>query len=361
MFSIGCTSKESYLITGTYTGSGSEGIYVYKFDNETGKISEVSHTESSVINPSFVIVSGKFVYAVNETNGANPGGVSSFSFNKENGQLTFLNKQLTGGDDPCHLAISKDGKSLVVANYSGGSVALFPVNEDGSLKPYSQLIQHTGKGINKERQEKPHVHETVFSADGNYLFTPDLGLDKMMIYQFDGKKDKPLTPANPAFFATMPGSGPRHISFAPDQKYAYLIQELTGMVTACQYDDGKFSEIQNIAAYPIGHKGKLDGAEIMVTNDGKFLYTSQRGDLNNIAVFSIDANNGKLKNEGFQSTGGKGPRSFVIDPTGDFLLVANQNSDNIIVFKRDKNTGILEPTGIEMKVPNPVCLQMIPL
>ena len=360
VMSFGCSSKKFYLFTGTYTGTGSKGIYVYKFDTETGMATRVSNTDS-VANPSYLTISGDYVYAVNETNGSNPGSVSAFLFNKENGKLHFINKQLTGGDDPCYVAASNDGKWIAVANYSGGSVSVFPVNEDGSLQPYSQLMQHAGSSINRNRQQKPHVHETVFSADNDYLFAPDLGLDKVMIYKFDPTAKKPLTPSSPPFVATTPGGGPRHFTFSPDKRFAYLIQELSGMIATYKYNDGKLSEVQKIATYPEGFKGSIDGAEIMVSPDGKFLYTSQRGEQNSIAIFSIDAISGKLRLEGHEPTLGKTPRNFIIDPTGNYLLVANQDSDNIVIFKRDTKTGLLKETGNEIKAKKPVSLQMIPI
>lgn len=355
---FGCTSKDYYLLVGTYTASGSNGIYVYKFNAQNGKTTLVSSTDS-VINPSFLVVRGNFVYAVNETNGDNPGSVSAFAFDKKKGTLQFLNKQPTGGDDPCHLSITNDGKWVAVANYSGGSVTLFPVNEDGSLQPFSQLIQHLGSSVNKERQQKPHVHETVFSSDNNYLFTPDLGLDKIMIYRFNPEDKKPLSSANPAFIATHPGSGPRHFVLSPDERFGYVIQELNGMVTVYSHGNGKFTEVQNIPTYPEGYKGVLDGAEIVISADGNFLYTSQRGNQNSVTIFSIDKKSGLLSNIGTQSTLGKGPRNFIIGPTGNYLLAANQGSNNIVILKRNKNTGQLTETGLEIKVPMPVCLQMV--
>lgn len=358
--SFGCAKKSFYLFTGTYTSTGSKGIYVYKFNEGSGNVSWVSNTDG-VINPSYLTVSGNYVYAVNETNGVNPGRVSAFSFNKKDGKLSFLNTQFTGGDDPCYVSATADGKWITVANYSGGSASIFPVNKDGSLQPYSQLIQHSGSSVNKNRQEKPHVHETVFSPGDDYVMMPDLGLDKVMIYKMNPSSKTPLKAASPSYVAITPGSGPRHITFSPDKKYSYLINEMSEIINAYSYNDGKFALIQEISALPQGYLGAIDGAEIVVSPDGKFLYASYRGNQNLITIFSIDANSGKLKLEGHQSTLGKAPRSFIVDPTGNYLLVANQNSDNIVIFKRDKQTGLLKATGKEIKVPKPVCLEMVPL
>lgn len=358
--SLFCSAQNFYLLAGTYTGSGSKGIYVYNFDALTGKATWVSNTDSA-INPSYGIFSpdGNYIYAVNETNGANPGKVSAFSFDKKNGSLTFLNSELTGGDDPCHLAISKDGKWLVVANYSGGNVSAFPVDNDGALQPYTQLIQDSGSSVNKERQETAHVHEVVFSPDYDYLFTPDLGTDKVMIYKFNSSSKQPLSPASDSYVKVTPGSGPRHLVFSPNKKYVYLINEMTGDISAFSYNMGRLKEVQQILAHPKDFKGTIGSAEIFVSPDGKFLYASNRGDENNLAIFSVNIPTGKLSSKGYQLTLGKTPRNFIIDPTGNYLLVANQDTDNIVIFKRNKETGSLIETGEEIHIPKPVCLEMI--
>lgn len=365
IFLMFCTTslqaQNFHLLVGTYTGTGSKGIYVYNFNAQTGKAKWVGNTTDSVINPSFITLShdGKFVYAVNETNGADPGKVSAFSFNNTKGTLKFLNIQLSGGDDPCYVAESNDGRWVTVANYTGGSVSAFPVNKNGSLKPFSQLIQDSGSSVNKERQEKAHVHESVFSPDNKYLFTPDLGMDKVMIYHFNSLESKPLTSSNPPFITTPPGSGPRHITFHPNKKFAYLIHEMGGTVTAYSYNNGKFNQLQDLPTHPEGYKGVIGSAEVEVSGDGKFLYASNRGEENTITIFSINSVTGKLKLVGYQPVFGKAPRNFIIDPTGNYLLVANQDSNNIVIFKRDKVSGLLKETGEQVHIPKPVCLQMI--
>lgn len=360
--SLSSSAQKFYLLIGTYTSTGSKGIYVYEFDVSTGKTKWISNTDT-ITNPSFLAVSknGKYVFAVNETNGANPGRISAFSFDKNQGKLNFINSQFSGGDDPCHVAVSADDNWVAVANYSGGSAALFSVNQNGAIKPYVQLEQNSGSSINKERQKNTHVHETVFSPDNGYLFTPDLGTDKIMIYKFNPLKKLPLQPSEPAFINTIPGSGPRHLTFHPDKKFAYLICELNAAVVAYNYDKGYLEEIQTISSLPEDFKGRVDGAEICTSPDGKFLYTSNRGDQNSVTIFSIDPHTGKLNLSGYQSTSGKAPRNFLIDPTGNFLLAANQDSDNIVIFKRDNHTGLLKETGEQIHIPKPVCLQMVPV
>ncbi len=359
LFSFSSMAQNFYLFTGTYTGTGSKGIYVYNFNAGSGKATLLSNTDS-VVNPSYLTISPdkKFVYAVNETHGKNPGRVSSFSFDSKNAKLHFINDEPTGGDDPCYVAVDKTGKWLVVANYSGGSATVFPINGDGSLKPRVQLMQDSGNSVTKQRQDKAHVHSAVFSPDQKFLFTPDLGLDKIMIYKFNASASMPLTAADIPFEKTLDGEGPRHFTFHPNKKYAYLISELTGTVTAYKYHDGQLENIQNIEAHPKDFEGVIGSADIHVSPDGNFLYASNRGDENTIAIFSIDTETGKLKPQGYQSVLGKTPRNFIIDPTGNYLLVANQESNNIVIFKRDKKTGLLKETGTEIEVPKPVCLQM---
>jgi 6-phosphogluconolactonase len=354
------TAQNFYLFVGTYTTKDSKGIYVYRFNASTGTTEPVSNTDSAA-NPSYLAIAPnqKFVYAVNETHGGTGGKVSAYAFEKTNGKLTFINQQSTGGDDPCYVTVSQNNKWVMVANYSGGSAAAFPTDTDGSLQPYTQLMQDSGKGANAQRQEKAHLHSTVFSPAQDYLFTPDLGTDKVMIYKFNPSAQKPLTPADPPYASVSAGNGPRHFTFHPNQKFAYLMQELSGSVRAFRYNNGKLTSIEDVPTHPAGYKGDIGSADIHISPDGKFLYASNRGDQNNIAIFSINPQTGKLKLQGYQSTLGKTPRNFVIDPTGNYLLAANQNTDNIVIFKRNKQTGLLTPTGQQIKVSMPVCLQML--
>ncbi len=351
--------KENYLITGTYTGGKSEGIYVYKFNSADGSYKEVSHIKAS--NPSFVAISPdeKYVYAVHENgNNDNGGEVSVFSFDKEKGQLSFINKQLTGGDHPCYVEVDKTGKWIFAGNYSSGTLSVLPVNADGSLGAATTQIKHTGSGKNKDRQEKPHVHCTKISPDNKWLFVPDLGIDKVMIYAFDATTGK-LTPAPQPFAATEPGAGPRHLTFHPNQKFAYLIEELTGHVVVYEYQNGALKQVQRTSTLPLGKKGFAGSADIHVSPDGKFLYASNRGDFNDIAIYKVNPKNGKISIIGFQPTLGSGPRNFNLDPSGNYLLVGNQNSNEIVIFKRNSKTGLLTDSGKRIAVGKPVCLKWI--
>lgn len=346
---------EHYLLVGTYTSGKSEGIYVYRFNSNTGDFVPVSIVKG-IKNPSFLAVApgNKQVYSVNEGDGQ--GSVTAFSFS--NGNLNMLNARSSGGSGPCYVAVDKTGKWIATGNYGSGSFAILPIQSNGSLGEPSTVMVHQGKSVNPQRQEKAHVHATVFSPDNRYLFVPDLGMDKIMAYAFDEKTGK-LSSATPAFASSAPGAGPRHLDFHPSGKYAYLMEEMAGTVSVFSYSKGRLTNIQNITSHPAGFKGAIGSADIHVSPDGKFLYASNRGESNTIAVFSINQKNGKIAPIAHQPTLGKTPRNFNFDPSGNFLLVANQNSDNIVIFKRDKKTGKLTPLAKQIEVGNPVCIKWI--
>jgi 6-phosphogluconolactonase len=353
-------AQNNYLLIGTYTSTTSKGIYVYKFDTTTAENSFVSVAKTS--NPSFLTVSPnkKFIYAVGENVDSTikpiGGTITSFSFNKLHGTLSKINTQPSGGKNPCYVTIDKTGKWVFVGNYSSGSLGLFSTNKNGFIKASSQIITHEGSSINTQRQSEPHVHATALSPDNTFLFVPDLGIDKVMIYAFDKRKGQ-LNFSSHA--ASELGSGPRHFTFHPNNKYAYLMEELTGTVVFYELKKRTLKFIQRISAMPTNFTGSLGSADIHVSPDGRFLYCSNRGESNTISIFSINANSGKLTIVGHQSTLGKTPRNFNFDPSGNFLLVANQNSDEIVIFKINKKTGLLSDTGKKIRVPKPVCLQWI--
>lgn len=273
--------------------------------------------------------------------------------------LTLINNQPTQGDHPCYVEIDKTGRWLFAGNYSSGSFSVVPVQAGGQLGTPTSHIRHDGKGPNKDRQEKPHVHCTKISPDNKYLYVPDLGIDKVMIYQFDAESGS-VKPATPNFAASQPGSGPRHITFHPNGKYAYLVEELTGHVVVFSVKEGTLNKIQRTSTVPRGQKGYAGSADIHVSPDGKFLYATNRGDFNNIAMYKLDPGTGKVSIIGFQSTLGKTPRNFNFDPSGNYLLAANQDSDAITIFKRNNKTGLLSDTGKKIEVGKPVCIQWIP-
>jgi len=328
------TANKPYLVfVGTYTTkTESKGIYAYTFDPGTGKLTSLGVAAESE-DPSFLAVnpSGKYLYAVNEVDhfgGQKTGAVSAFSIDLKTGKLTLLNQAPTQGAGPCHLSLDKTGKYVLVANYDGGSVAVFPIREDGTLAPASSFIQHSGSGVNKERQEGPHAHWIGTSPDNRLALAADLGLDEVLIYRFNAAKGT-LTPNNPPDAKLNPGAGPRHVAFHPNGKFAYVLAEMEDSVTAFAYkaSNGSLSALQTVSALSTlrkDYKGPKEAAEIAVHPNGKFLYTSNRAGIDTISAFSIDPAKGTLQLKNEYPTMGKTPRNFAIDPTGKFLIAANQ-------------------------------------
>ena len=351
-------AQEHYLLTGTYTRGISTGIYVYRFNAENGSATIVDSVQTS--NPSYLAVSanGQFVYAVNEgvKNGTSD-KISAFSFNNKTGKLTLLNEVLCMGKNPCYVTIDKTGNWLIAGNYSSGNLVVLPVQKNGSLGDATTVIQHYGKGP-KPRQAHAFVHATVLSPDNQFLYVPDLGIDKIMVYAFNAKTGS-LTPAKDSAVVMKPGAGPRHFEFSPNGKWAYLLQELSGAVTAFAYKKGKLKPVQTISTLPPNYTGYFTSADIHVSPDGRFVYASNRDSLNSIAIFKTDAKKGTLTLVSHQSTLGRTPRNFNFDPSGNFLLVANQNTHNVVIFKIDHNTGLLTDNGNRINVGHPVCLKWI--
>lgn len=357
-------SQDLVFFTGTYTNGKSKGIYTVRF-RENAPEGQVTGVTEGIRNPSFLALSpgGQYLYAVSELNSGGDGGeVVAYRVEKSNGSLTRLNSQKSGGDDPCYVTVDKTGRWVIVGNYSSGSVAVLPVQADGQLGKAVSRVVHEGSGPNKERQEKPHVHATVLSPDNRFLYVPDLGTDKIVIYRFDAATGA-LSPAAQPFRAANPGCGPRHFVFHPSGKFAYLVEELTGTVStyAVNTADGSLDWTQRISSLPEGFTGFAGSADIHLSPDGRFLYASNRGDANSIAVFSVHKRNGSLKPLSHPSVQGIHPRNFSLTPDGKFLLCANRDSDQIVVFARNAKTGLLADTGKRISVPSPVCIRwMIP-
>ena len=359
IFFCACNHKSFLLVGGYNDKTPGKGIYVYIFNESSGKTKLISSTDS-VKNPSYLAIgaAGRFVFACTETRTPEAGSVSAFRFNKKSGKIEFINKQSSGGENPVYVSIHKNGNWLVSGSYTSGTLAVFPLKDDGSILPYKQNIHHPSSGSHPN-QIKSRVHAVVFSPSYDRLFVPDLGLDKIFQYRFDGNAEMPI--GDTSFTAVSTGSGPRHFTFHPNGKYAYLIEEMGGAVMAYMYNpfNGKLDSIQRILTHHEDSTGNFQSADIHVSPDGKFLYVSNRTRQNNIAIFSLDQNTGSLKLLGYESTRGRTPRNFVIDPSGKFLLVANQGSDNIIVFRRNKKTGLLTATGEVINTPEPGCLKML--
>ncbi|MBF9253451.1 lactonase family protein [Pontibacter sp. 172403-2] len=359
------TMEASMVYVGTYAEADSTSIFLYRLDPESGKLTRLNAFKAGE-NPSFLTLDEQrqHLYAVNETGnyeGQNSGAVSAFAVNPQNGDLSLLNRVASKGGAPCHISVGGANKNVLVANYMGGNVASFQVQENGQLSEAVDVEQHTGTGPNKERQEAAHAHFIAPDPNNKFILSVDLGTDNIVGYRLDAGTGA-LTPNTPAVaFAAKPGSGPRHLAFHPNGRYAYLIHELNSTMTALTYDadKGTFTEIETVPTLPADFNGQSYCAEVKVSADGKFLYGSNRGH-NSIVVYAIDQDTGKLTQVQFMNTGGDWPRDFNIDESGTVLLVANERSNNLVTFKIDKATGKLTPTGQEVEVHKPVCVQVVP-
>ena len=356
--------SDQYLVyVGTYTGHDSQGIYGYRFDASTGHLTSLG-LGAQRDNPSFLTVAPgrRFLYAVNEVDqykGQPTGAVSAFSIDHATGKLSLLNQVSAHDPGPAYISIDRTGKYVFIANYPLGSVAVFPVLADGKLGAASDFVRHKGSSIDKKRQSGPHGHAIELSSDNHFAIAADLGLDQLIVYPFDARTGK-LGP--PHVVKIKPGSGPRHITFSPDGKFVYLINEMGGTMTVFSYGaaQGKLKELQTVSTLHGGFKGENSTAEIAVHPSGKFVYGSNRGD-DSIVVFAIDHATGRLTFVERVPTQGKTPRNFALDPSGRWLFAANQDSNSIVTFQVNQETGRLTPTGQAVRVPEPVCVVFVPL
>ncbi|MBM3109805.1 lactonase family protein [Pseudomonas arcuscaelestis] len=338
------------LLVGSYTDGTSEGIYRYAFNSESGQIDAKPLQVLKSENPSWLTLSvdNRLLFAVNE-NGAGKGQASSFAISKDGG-LKPLNQISSGGDEPTHASLSHDQRYLLVANYGvqpdpGGSLSVLPVAKDGKLSASVQQDRHKASGANPQRQAGPHVHSVVPSPDGHFVFASDLGADKVFIYRYDGASPKhPLSPANPPSIDLPPGSGPRHLLFSSDGKQAYLTLEMSAQVVVFEHNDGKLIERQRLPLTEQNDASAKAAGALHLSADGRFLYVSNRGTANELLVFAVDEDTGKLMQVQRRSVEGDHPREFALDPTGKSVLVANQKSNEIVVIRRDPRSGMLGET-----------------
>jgi 6-phosphogluconolactonase len=359
---VGCSNKNMptsfFVYVGTYTGGDSEGIYTCTLDTKTGELLRQEVT-SGINNPSFLAIhpNGEYLYSVGR-NQSDLGSVHSFKRDRTTGHLTFLNKQSSEGAGPCHVIVDNTGKWVLTANYGGGTVSILPIKKDGSLGPATDMKKHTGSSVNPNRQNEPHPHSIWVSPDNQYVFVPDLGIDKIVIYKLDSINGK-LLPNGPPFFQTAPGAGPRHFTFHPNGKNAFVINELNCTITSMNYETetGALSKKHTMSTLPKNFTAENTCADIHTTPNGRFVYGSNRGH-DSIAVFSFNKETGQLFFVETESTQGIQPRNFAIDPTGSILLAANQKTNNVVTYWINQQSGELTPTGFKAKVPSPVCLKL---
>lgn len=360
IFSCSCNTEEPMrFYVGSYSGSDQPGIYTCELDQRSGKL-EILDSLAGIENPSFLVLGTQkdFLYAVSETdhyNKSGSGGVSAYRIDPASGKPSFLNSVSSGGAHPCHLTIHPTGKYLFVANYSDGNLSSIPLEVDGSLRSNIHAVQHLGSGPNPNRQEAAHAHSANITADGRFLYGVDLGIDRIMGYRVDPGNGH-LIPSQEATLQVDPGSGPRHMTFRKDQRVAYVINELNSSVYSCIRDpeNGQLHIQQRISTLPVDFQGENYCADIHIHPNDNYLYASNRGH-NSIAVFKIEAD-GTLNLIQNISSGGEWPRNFAIVPSGKFMLVANQNSDRVVLLQVDLKTGMLSESGIRLKIPKPVCI-----
>jgi len=359
-------SLENVVYIGTYTKALShtagkaEGIYRCRFDPGTGALT-IEGAVPGVVNPSYLALDSqrRYLYAVEEIDdheGHQSGAVSAFALNSASGDLTWLNRQATGGTAPCHVSVDSTGRWVLVANYGSGSIAAYPIEEGGWLGAASGFVQHEGGSVNEQRQQGPHAHMIVSDPENRRIFVNDLGLDKVLLYELDPERGT-LTPSTPPWAEVEPGHGPRHLAFLPGRDIVYVLNEIGSSLTTFAYDpfSGTLTALETLSTLPDGFTEWNSCADIHVAPSGRFVYGSNRGH-DSIAIFAVDEASGTLTALGHVSTGGSTPRNFAFDPSGNFLLAANQSTDNIVSFRVDQESGWLTPTGHELAVPTPVCV-----
>jgi 6-phosphogluconolactonase len=359
--------KATLVYVGTFTGTpaNSKGIYLYSL---TSAVNELKFAPLGVAAetpmPAFLALDAKrrLLFCANEIDtfeGKPNGAVSAFSIDPATGKLKLINQQPSMGTHPCHIVLDKTGKNVIVANYNSGSVAVFPVSADGHIGEATCVIQDTGKSVNPDRQAGPHAHCVTLSPDNRFAFVCDLGIDKVLMYKFDAELGK-LIPNDPPFVPVKPGSGPRHMTFSPNGKFACLICEMASIVTTFAYDAkaGTLKELQTVSCLPASFQGVNTAAEIAIEPSGKYLFASNRGD-NSVAQFKIDGKRGMLTRLGEQNTGGTTPRFFAVGPSRKNLVICNQTSDTVTVSQMD-SAGNLTPVTVLANVPAPVCTVFLP-
>lgn len=355
------TSQGVYSVyIGTYQPKGKDGLFHLRFDATTGKLS-VQSAVSTVTNPSFVALhpGGRYLYAVGEAPGGAEGEVCAFSVDPGTGDLAPLNRRAAHGSSTCHVTVDATGRYVLAANYGSPTVVMYPIESDGGLGEAAVVLRHHGASVHP-RQKEPHPHSVNIDPTNRFVYCPDLGMDKVMIYRLDVAAGT-LTPGDPPYAQAAPGAGPRHFDFHPSLRYAYVVNEINSTVVAYAWDrtSGALRELQVVSTLPAGFDGNSSCADIHVHPSGRFLYASNRGH-DSIATYRIDEASGQLTPIGHEPTQGKTPRNFGLDPAGAYLFAANQGSDSIVTFRVDPVSGGLQATGDRLSVPTPVCIKFRP-
>ncbi|RYE59001.1 MAG: lactonase family protein [Sphingobacteriales bacterium] len=344
------------MFVGSYSKPDQAGLYSYEFSTQNGEISfkeEVSGLE----NPSYLCLSaaGDRLFAVNEFKDGNRGKVTAYELTIDK-QTRYLSEVDYEGAGSCYISIDSGSKHLFIANYIGGSLVVLALNDEvNSMKPV-QTINFSGSGPNAERQEKSHIHSAILSTDEKYLYATDLGADRLYIFNYAPESDEPIRPADPLFVSLPPGCGPRHMVCHPSGRWLYLLCELSGDLFVVE--QGEFKDwIQVCNVTPKGATGKVEAADLQIDSRGKRLYATNRGDFNQIIIFKIDEQNGKLGGVQFLFSQGNGPRSIALDPTEQYLVVANEKGNSIAMFDISTDDGAIRYMGRRVEVHAPACIK----
>ncbi len=351
-FGVIIYSQGTYVFLGSFNREKSkEGIYVYELDTLKGRLTKITSVRN-VLNPSFLALSpnGKRLYACTESKTKDAGSVSSFDVNLDEKKVVFLNSQKGGGENPVYLTVHKNHKWLINGNFTDGSISVYPLLENGEIDSIVQSVHYLLGSSKMKAQGRSHIHSVVFNSSGDILYSTDLGADSIRSYIFDTLQKTPLNLNQLHNVSTVLGSGPRHFVFHPNGNYAYCIEELSGTISSYIYSNGRLDSLERVLTHN-KEFSYYESSDIQISPDGLFLYASNRGEENNIAIYKIQSN-GKLIFVDFQSTHGIHPRTFAIDPSGNFLIVTNVVSNRVVLFKRNKDTGLLKKKGKKVFVKN---------
>jgi 6-phosphogluconolactonase len=350
---------EMFVYFGSHSLSPGVGFSLARFDTDTGALSRPQFLLEAK-EPAFFVVSsdGSRLYTCNS---GTPGGLSSYAVEPHTGHLALLNRALAGGGDTSFISLDKAGRHVLVANYDGGSVAVFALRPDGSIGDWTAFDQHRGQSVNPVRQTHAYAHAIVLDPANRFALVPDLGVDRLYVYRYD-EATGGLEPNVPAYVPIAPGSGPRHVRFHPNGRWVYLINEIASTIVAFTWDPaaGTLAPFQTVSTLPADFKGVSACAELEIHPNGRFIYGSNRGH-DSVAVFAIDQVTGKLSSIEFQSSGGKTPRNFAFDPTARWIILTNQDSSTAVVFRVNANSGRLTQTGDPVPVPSPFCERFLPI
>jgi 6-phosphogluconolactonase len=353
------SAAEMFVYFGSHSAAPGAGFSLARFDAGTGALSKPEFLLEAK-EPAFFVLSaeGTRLYTCNS---GTPGGLSAYAVDPHTGHLTLLNRVLAGGGDTSFICLDRSGRHVLVANYDGGSVAVFALRPDGSIGDWTAFDQHRGQSVNPVRQTHAYAHAIVLDQANRFALVPDLGLDKLFIYRFDEATGS-LVPHAPAYVQIAPGSGPRHVRFHPNGRWVYLINEIASTIEAFNWDAraGTLSPFQTVSTLPADFKGENACAELEIHPNGRFLYGANRGH-DSVAVFAINQATGVLTPVEYHPSGGRTPRNFTFDPTAQWILLTNQDSGNAVVFRVDAASGRLTQTGDPVPVPAPFCERFLPI